>query len=53
MLYVGGDIKDLFSKMIAVYERKDGYKSKAFLFAKKHDWSVVADKILEVYGLIS
>ena len=53
MLYTLGDTEDLFSKMIAVFERKDTYKSQALIFAKKHDWSVVADKVLDVYALIS
>lgn len=47
--YTSGDIKVLCNKMIQIYDDSDKYKNDALQFAKKHDWSIVADRILNVY----
>ena len=46
-----GDLKDLSKKMIRIYEKKDRYKNNAIHFAKEHDWSVVAEQVMQIYTL--
>jgi len=50
--YTEGDVKDLCRKMIETYEECDRYRSNALRFAKEHDWSVVADRVLRIYAQI-
>jgi len=47
--YTKGDIGDLCNKMIKTYEESDRYRSDALWFAKEHDWSVVAGRVLKIY----
>jgi len=48
--YNSGNIDDLSKKMIKIYEKRDMYKNNALHFAKEHDWSRVADRILRIYS---
>jgi len=48
MAYNTGDITDLCTKIIKVYEEK-GNSNNALLFSKEHSWSAIADKVLDVY----
>jgi 1,2-diacylglycerol 3-alpha-glucosyltransferase len=47
--YTEGDIDDLCKKMRKIYEESDRYRSNALHFAKEHDWSLVADRVLKIY----
>jgi len=47
--YCKGDIEDLCKKMVKTYEETDKFRSNALNFAKEHDWSKVADRILRIY----
>ena len=47
--YKIGDLKDLSKKMIKIYEERNRYKNNAVRFAKKHNWSIIADSILKIY----
>lgn len=48
--YTEGEIEDLCKKMIETYEGRDRYRSDALHFAKEHDWSAVADRVLKIYA---
>jgi len=50
--YSKGDIENLCKKMVKTYEETDKHRSNALHFAKKHDWSLVADRILKNYAKI-
>lgn len=50
--YSKGDIEDLCNKIVKTYEEKDKLRSNALHFAKEHDWSVVADRVLRIYDKI-
>jgi len=50
--YTEGDMEGLCKKMIKTYEESDIYKSDALHFAKEHDWSAVADRVLRIYAQI-
>lgn len=49
-IYHKGDVEELCRKMIKTYEESDWYRNNALRFAKEHDWSVVADKVLKIYA---
>lgn len=51
-LYRIGEKEDLCAKMTTVYEEKNQYRSNALRFAKKNDWSAVADRVLNVYDTV-
>lgn len=51
-LYKTGNIGDLYAKMMTTYEYRDGFKRNALSFAREHDWSVVADRVLRIYAQI-
>jgi glycosyltransferase involved in cell wall biosynthesis len=51
-LYRIGEKEDLCAKMTTVYEEKNQYRSNALRFAKKNDWSTVADRVLNVYDTV-
>jgi glycosyltransferase involved in cell wall biosynthesis len=40
---------DLWQKMIRVYEEADRYNDNAVAFAKAHNWSIVTERILDIY----
>jgi len=44
-----GDVENLCKNLITTYEESESYKDNAIHFAKEHDWSVVADKVLKIY----
>ena len=48
-LYNLGDEKDLVNKICDIYENRECYKHHALLFAKKNNWSVVADRVMTIY----
>ena len=50
--YTEGDMEGLCKKMIKTYEESDKYRSNALHFAKEHDWSAVADRVLRIYTQI-
>lgn len=50
--YTEGSTKSLYKKMIKTYEESDRYRSNAIHFAKEHDWSAVADRVLRIYAQI-
>jgi len=47
--YIIGNLNDLLEKMIHVYEKADIYKDNVVAFAKAHDWSVVTERLLNIY----
>jgi glycosyltransferase involved in cell wall biosynthesis len=47
--YTEGNIESLWKVMIETYEQSYMYRDYALHFAKEHDWSVVADKVLNIY----
>lgn len=48
--YTMSDIDDLHRKMTMTFEEGYRYRWNGLHFAEEHDWSMVADKILEVYN---
>lgn len=50
--YTKGDIGDLYKKMIKTYEESDRYENNALQFAKEHDWSLVAERVLKIYDIL-
>lgn len=52
-LYKLGDKQALVQKIGNIYENHARYASNAWNFAKKHDWTVVADQIMNIYGQIA
>jgi len=52
-LYNVGDIADLCATITDVYEHEKEYKTSAIGFARHHDWSAVADRVLKLYGLLT
>jgi glycosyltransferase involved in cell wall biosynthesis len=48
-LYRAGDVGDLCTRLLAVYQNKDKYEENALLFAKEHDWKIVTDRVFAVY----
>jgi len=48
-IFSEGDIEDLAKKTIKIYEEKDKYRNNALKFARAHDWSIVADRVLSIY----
>lgn len=52
-IYSKGNIDDLATKMIDAYEQSEKYAENAILFAKKHDWSCLADKLVNIYKKIA
>lgn len=51
--YTEGDMEGLCKKMMEIYEESDRYRSNALHFAKEHDWSVVANRVLRIYNQIA
>jgi 1,2-diacylglycerol 3-alpha-glucosyltransferase len=51
--YKLGDIKDLCRTLVIVFNNKDKYKHNAIHFAKQHDWSAVADRVLKIYKRVA
>jgi len=51
-VYSQGNIQDLCEKMTETYENRGRYGRNALRFARKHDWSVVAERVLKIYGKI-
>ena len=51
-IYKVGDIHDLCSKIASVFKLKEEFRCSAIQFAKKRDWSNVADQTIEVYNKI-
>jgi glycosyltransferase involved in cell wall biosynthesis len=49
-IYAVGDVEALCKKMIRTYEESEKYRDNAINFAKEHDWSVVADRVLKLYA---
>lgn len=49
-IYELGNVSALYNKMITTYEERETYKVHAMQFAKKQDWSIVADKVLKRYS---
>jgi glycosyltransferase involved in cell wall biosynthesis len=47
--YTIGNLDDLWQKMIRVYEEADRYKDNAVVFAKAHNWSIVTERLLNIY----
>lgn len=50
--YAQGNINNLCKLMIETYEQCNLYKSNALQFAKAHDWSVIADVIINIYDSV-
>jgi glycosyltransferase involved in cell wall biosynthesis len=50
--YPLGDVEILCKKMIRTWEESKKCATKAVIFAKDHDWSVVADRISSIYAQI-
>lgn len=51
-VYSQGNIEDLCEKVIKTYENRGRYRSNALQFARKHDWSVAAERVLKIYAEI-
>ena len=47
--YAVGDVPVLCNKMIRTYEEREKYRENAINFAKEHDWSVVAGRVMTIY----
>jgi glycosyltransferase involved in cell wall biosynthesis len=51
-IYPVGNVESLRNKMIKTCEKNEKYRDNAIIFAKKHDWSVVADRLSRIYAQI-
>lgn len=52
IIFTEGDMEDLVKKTVKTYEEKDKFRNNALKFARAHDWSIVADRVLDFYTQI-
>jgi glycosyltransferase involved in cell wall biosynthesis len=53
VIYRVGDLKNLSKVMTKTYEERYKYKSNAIQFAKEHDWSIIAEHVMQIYILVN